>query len=352
MVLATGALGAPVILGRSVETVSNQACFSGARGGCASSVNDNDGISGQDAYTYYSGTASNFPARSQWVSFDQMFTANTVNMLVSCGNNGWGANDSQDEINDIRAGIEAVAAISGVDHRFILSIIMQESVGCVRAPTTSNGVTNPGLMQSHNGVTYDPSNAAASIKQMIIDGTQGTSSGDGLAHGLNTYGDVYDAARVYNSGSIASSGDLSDANGATACYVSDVANRLTGWVNGARVCPGTSSGGGGGGSGTCSYTVASGDSCWAIWTKYGLTEATFRSYNPTLDSACDLQVGQVVSLCAGSSGGSCSQKYTVVSGDTCWAIWTKYGLTEATFRSMNPSLDSACDLYVGNVLCV
>ena len=28
---------------------------------------------------------------------------------------------------------------------------MQESKGCVRAPTTNNGVRNPGLMQSHNG---------------------------------------------------------------------------------------------------------------------------------------------------------------------------------------------------------
>lgn len=29
---------------------------------------------------------------------------------------------------------------------------MQESGGCVRAPTTNWGVRNPGLMQDHNGV--------------------------------------------------------------------------------------------------------------------------------------------------------------------------------------------------------
>ncbi|KAH8588807.1 hypothetical protein B0O99DRAFT_465374, partial [Bisporella sp. PMI_857] len=191
---------------------------------------------GQDVYTYYSGGAGNFPERSKWVSFNQMFTANAVNMRVSCANNGWGANDSEEEIKLIRQGIDSVAQISGVDHRFILATIMQESVGCVRAPTTNNGVINPGLMQSHNGVSFNPSDPAGSIRQMIIDGTQGTASGDGLVQGLNKYGDVYRSARVYNSGSIASSGDLSDANGATACYVSDIANRLTGWVNGAHNC--------------------------------------------------------------------------------------------------------------------
>lgn len=219
-ILATGALGAPTTFleSRSVGVATNQACFSGARGGCASSINDNDGIgAGSDSYTYYSGGAGNFPARAKWVSFNSMFSANAVNMRVSCANNGWGANDSENEINLIRQGIEAVAQTSGVDHRYILATIMQESVGCVRVPTTSNGVVNPGLMQSHNGVTFNPSDPAGSIKQMIIDGTQGTSSGDGLVQSLNTYGEVYSAARTYNSGSIASDGDLSNGNGATAC---------------------------------------------------------------------------------------------------------------------------------------
>jgi hypothetical protein len=41
--------------------------------------------------------------------------------------------------------------------------------------------------------------------------------------------DFYRAARIYNSGSIASSGQLQDGI-ATHCYASDIANRLTGWV--------------------------------------------------------------------------------------------------------------------------
>ncbi len=41
---------------------------------------------------------------------------------------------------------------------------------------------------------------------------------------------IYPALREYNSGSV-NPEDLSDGQGATASYVSDIAHRLTGWVN-------------------------------------------------------------------------------------------------------------------------
>jgi len=115
---------------------------------------------------------------------------------------------------------------------------------------------------------------------------------------------------------------------------------------------GTSSGGGGG---TCTetYTVVSGDYCYKIWTEFGITQAELQSWNPSLDSACDLSIGQVLCVAEGSSsGGTCKQTYTVVSGDYCYEIWTKYGITQAQLMSWNPSLDSACDLSIGQVLCV
>lgn len=115
---------------------------------------------------------------------------------------------------------------------------MQESGGCLRVPTTSNGVENPGLMQSHGGASFNPKKARESIFRMVQDGTQGTDSGDGLTQAINDSGDVYSASRIYNSGSIADSGNLSDGNGATPCYVSDIANRLTGWVSADSTCPG------------------------------------------------------------------------------------------------------------------
>ncbi len=76
--------------------------------------------------------------------------------------------------------------------------------------------------------------------QMIQEGTGGTTWGDGLAQCLNSAGtsDVsafYKAARIYNSGSIDKSGDLGKGI-ATHCYASDIANRLTGWVQYPRNC--------------------------------------------------------------------------------------------------------------------
>ena len=160
-------------------------------------------------------------------------------MFESCTQFGQ-ANNSPQEVGDIYNAIEATAQATGVDHRFILAIIMQESKGCVRVPTTNYGVRNPGLMQDHDGTgtcneggVQDPC-PTSEIYQMVSDGTAGTAAGDGLAATINQSGasDVsafYKAARTYNSGSIDPSGNLG-AGIATHCYASDIANRLTGWV--------------------------------------------------------------------------------------------------------------------------
>jgi glucan 1,3-beta-glucosidase len=108
-----------------------------------------------------------------------------------------------------------------------------QSSGNVYVPCTNNGVQNCGLMQAYAGsVSFDPNNPQGSITQMIIDGTQGTAQGGGLVQwfnndnvGANTGGNPYNVLRGYNSGSI-NFGDLDDPQGATASYVSDVANRL------------------------------------------------------------------------------------------------------------------------------
>lgn len=99
-------------------------------------------------------------------------------------------------------------------------------------------------MQSHDGVEFNPSKPATTIKQMIIDGTQGvlvgqeTNGGDGLVQLINQQnGNIYEALRKYNSGSV-DVNDLDFAYSATKCYVADVANRLQGWTDlkGARTC--------------------------------------------------------------------------------------------------------------------
>ncbi|QUC23470.1 uncharacterized protein UV8b_07711 [Ustilaginoidea virens] len=207
-------------------------------------ANVRDGVgSGVDSYTTYLGTGSvseGWPDRSRWVSFENMFDNYKSQMLQSCGwQNPPQPNNSGAELVDIWDGIQRAAAATGVDHRFILAVVMQESHGCVRAPTTNNGVRNPGLMQCHNGRgtcndnghTLNPC-PSGTIQEMISEGTAGTDAGDGLAGCINRSGrdDVsafYRASRIYNSGSIASSGLLQDGI-ATHCYASDIANRLTG----------------------------------------------------------------------------------------------------------------------------
>jgi hypothetical protein len=138
-------------------------------------------------------------------------------------------NDSDSEIALIKKSIEQVARESGVDVRVILCIIMQESGGNVRVGTTNNGVRNPGIMQSHNGAEFNSGDPAGSILQMVRDGTEGTKDGDGLKQTFQHQGNWYAAFREYNSGSV-NQADMNDAQGATAHYVRDAANRLMGHV--------------------------------------------------------------------------------------------------------------------------
>lgn len=132
--------------------------------------------------------------------------------------------------------IQKVADETGVDHRVILAVVIQESGGCVRAPTSSFGVRNPGIMQCHDGagtcnsdITGRVQNPCSSdiITQMVREGTAGTDSGDGLANCINSSGrsndaDFYRGVRIYNSGSVAYSGWL-ECGIATHCYASDIA---------------------------------------------------------------------------------------------------------------------------------
>lgn len=95
-----------------------------------------DGIGeGSDVYRQYwgdGGPEAGWPAKSDWVSFRAMFDNNKAIMFGSCGWNGWGADDSGEEVGQIYNAIQKVALETGVDHRFILATIIQESGGCTR----------------------------------------------------------------------------------------------------------------------------------------------------------------------------------------------------------------------------
>ncbi|KAL7899944.1 hypothetical protein HDV63DRAFT_416638 [Trichoderma sp. SZMC 28014] len=233
----------------SAQKVTNSAAFSsGAGNNNNANIYDGTGNGGQDTYKCYYGGWQSFPPVSEWIEFDLMWNNSKSALSTSCSDLGigscsngagaFGSGDSGEQIGQIWNAIQQIAQTSLVDHRYILATIMQESSGCVNVcPSTNPDPSqpdNPGLMQSDGGVTFvgntaSTSSQQSSINQMVIDGTQGTADGDGLVQCINTYGNIYEAARCYNSGTV-DSGNLNNAEGATASYVNDIANRMTGWI--------------------------------------------------------------------------------------------------------------------------
>ncbi|EMR69443.1 putative exo-beta- -glucanase protein [Eutypa lata UCREL1] len=161
-----------------------------------------------------------------WKSFDELFGINQ-NYMNQAGST-W------DDIGRINVGIRNAAANIGVDERVILSIIMQESHGYVGVETTYSpeGIPTAGIMQcsgcdgypNRNGLSQDE------ISSMINGGTQHYKAN------LQNWGDqwtgesIYPALREYNSGSV-NPDNLSDGQGATDSYVSDISQRLGGWAD-------------------------------------------------------------------------------------------------------------------------
>ncbi|KAM7214744.1 hypothetical protein V8F06_009909 [Rhypophila decipiens] len=185
---------------------------------------------GASAPSFYSGPWQNFPAFNGAAgagrSFDDLFNLNR-NSMRSTGS-------TEDDVNRIKVGIRQSANQIGVDNRVILAIIMQESHGNVGVVTNNSpgGIVTAGIMQCMGYPGYPGQHGLSQdqITAMIRGGTQQ------FKQNLVNWGNIwtgesyYPALREYNSGSV-NPNDLSDGRGATASYVSDVVQRLQGWVN-------------------------------------------------------------------------------------------------------------------------
>ncbi|KAJ7857208.1 hypothetical protein B0H13DRAFT_1727533 [Mycena leptocephala] len=119
---------------------------------------------------------------------------------------------------------------------------------------------------------------------------------------------------------------------------------------------GGTGGTGGGGGCTQTYTVVSGDICSAIEARTGVSDTQLHALNPAINSGCtNLQIGQILCLSgsAGGGGGGCAQTYTVVGGDTCSAIESRTGVSDAQLHALNPAINSGCtNLQIGQILCL
>ncbi|TFL07902.1 hypothetical protein BDV98DRAFT_579157 [Pterulicium gracile] len=193
-----------------------------------------------------------WPLSSLWRSFDDLWNINIARSAGACRWQGVGAN-TDSENAALRAAILKYAAQSGLDARFILVSVEQESDMCVRVGTSVSpnaGIRNPGLLQCATGVhTCNDEEAgvpllnpcpAAQIDGMISDGV-GFTTDWGLKQvversgGAQFVSSYYKGAVLYNSGVMPPSGNLGQGR-SNACYASDIANRLMGWAADSSPC--------------------------------------------------------------------------------------------------------------------
>ncbi|KAL1587997.1 hypothetical protein WHR41_03190 [Cladosporium halotolerans] len=174
-----------------------------------------------EGYQCFHGDVSSYPIIDEWLSFDTLWDINEEAIL---SNN----NSNADIQRYVRQSILQVADDSNVSPRLILAAVMQESSGKASVHCTGH-MLHCGLMQaSFNSHSFDPWNAEASILQMIREGVQVSFWWFELGS-RPAAGQPYTAARSYNSGSVATDGNLYEAKWGTASYANDIANRLIGW---------------------------------------------------------------------------------------------------------------------------
>ncbi|KAF9694244.1 hypothetical protein EKO04_007773 [Ascochyta lentis] len=317
----------------------------------------------RDAYIMFGGDgtmATGWPSRKSWLNFDDAWEANLKTIQNSCQVEGWGENNSNAETQAIKDSITSESSATGIPKEFILAIVMQESKGCVRAPTTRWSHDNPGLMQSAQGKgTCNPDGnpispcSASTIRLMIHDGT----NGDGLETtlkqcladaGTSDDSKWYKAARLYNAGRIT---DNNLGVGPTPCYASDIANRLTSpfnWSTCDSAVIGTLS--------SAQGTVAQGNSVPEDTAPTSTTPAAYSTV-PTPTSVAVAEVNDskpdtkssVPELVIDGAATECTDYFTPQSGDSC----TSAPVDFATLRRLNTQLNSECtNLWAGYAYCI
>jgi LysM repeat protein len=98
------------------------------------------------------------------------------------------------------------------------------------------------------------------------------------------------------------------------------------------------------------YTVKAGDTLWAIARKYGVTVTQIAQAN-NIRYVNLIYVNQVLVIPASSTAPETQIKYTVMAGDTLWAIARKYGVTVTQIAQAN-NIRYVNLIYVNQVLTI
>lgn len=105
-------------------------------------------------------------------------------------------------------------------------------------------------------------------------------------------------------------------------------------------------------AGTMPYTVAAGDTFYAIARRFNTTVAALMNANPSVDPN-SLLIGQVICVPMAAPG-PCpagTTAYTIRRGDTLWALSRRYGTTVDAILRANPGIDPR-SLRVGQIICI
>ncbi len=125
-------------------------------------------------------------------------------------------------------------------------------------------------------------------------------------------------------------------------YAEGVVKALADYMNVPYIRPGDTPSDGDG-----YYTVVNGDTLWSIANRYGLTVDELKQLNNLTSNT--ISVGQKLRV-RSSSMPTPEDVYTVVTGDTLWAIANKFGLTVDELKRLN-NLE-ADTLSIGQTLIV
>ncbi|KAK3901605.1 hypothetical protein C8A05DRAFT_34695 [Staphylotrichum tortipilum] len=89
------------------------------------------------------------------------------------------------------------------------------------------------------------------------------------------------------------------------------------------------------------YVIASGDTCAAVETKFGISHADFIAWNPAVSNDC-------------ATNFWLGQAYCIVDGDDCGKVEATFGITHAQFIAWNPVVSSDCqtNFSLGQAYCV
>ncbi|MGI5839991.1 MAG: LysM peptidoglycan-binding domain-containing protein, partial [bacterium] len=105
--------------------------------------------------------------------------------------------------------------------------------------------------------------------------------------------------------------------------------------------------------GSFAYTIVAGDTCFALAQRFGTTVQAILNLNPGLDCN-NLQVGRIICI-PGGAPSVCppgSFAYTVQSGDTLFTIAQRFGTTVSAILAINPQITDPNVIFPGQVICV